>query len=198
MKHPEKLRLGGEKREITVLFSDIRGFTSISEKLSPENLVHLLNEYLTAMTDVILKNYGLVDKYMGDAIMAFWNAPLDEPNHVELACVTSLEMIKELKTLQEKWSKNNVPVIDIGVGLSTGEAVGGNMGSEKRFSYTAMGAIINLGSRLEGLNKEYKTHLIISEATLQKLSLEPEILPLGEVLVKGKYQAVKIFAINVA
>jgi len=193
MKHPEKLRLGGERREITVLFSDIRGFTTVSEKLTPEQLVHLLNEYLTAMTDIIMKNMGLVDKYMGDAIMAFWNAPLDEPNHVELACVTCLEMIRELKKLQEKWAKENIPVLDIGVGLSTGEAVVGNMGSHKRFSYTAMGDIVNLGSRLEGLNKEYGTHVIISHHTYKHIMNKFLTRKLDFVKVKGKKVAIDVY-----
>lgn len=193
MKHPEKLRLGGERREITVLFSDIRGFTTVSEKLTPEQLVHLLNEYLTAMTDIIMKNMGLVDKYMGDAIMAFWNAPLDEPNHVELASVTCLEMIQELKKLQEKWAKENIPVLDIGVGLSTGEAVVGNMGSQKRFSYTAMGDIVNLGSRLEGLNKEYGTHVIISHHTYKHIMNKFLTRRLDFVKVKGKKVAIEIY-----
>jgi adenylate cyclase len=148
IKNPDLINLGGEKRDITIFFSDIRGFTSISEKLEPEKLVHLLNEYLTEMTTVIIKDDGLVDKYMGDAIMAFWGAPLDQPNHPEMACSSSLEMIYKLKELQKKWKKEGIPSFDIGIGLNSGDAIIGNMGSSSRFDYTAMGDNVNLASRI--------------------------------------------------
>ncbi len=191
MKNPEKLKLGGERKEITILFSDIRGFTSISEKLSPEDLVTLLNEYLTAMTEIIIKNNGVVDKFIGDAIMAFWGAPIDEKDNAELACRTALEMIEKLAELQQKWKKENLPHIEIGVGINTGGAVIGNMGSYNRFDYTAMGDNVNLGSRLEGLNKEYGTNILVSEHTKEKISLP--VREIDSVRVKGKQKPVRIY-----
>lgn len=194
LENPDRLKLGGEKREITVFFSDIRGFTTISEKLSPEQLVHLLNDYLTEMTNIILKYNGVVDKYMGDAIMAFWNAPLDQPRHAERACTAALEMEKRLKQMQKKWKEDGVPHIEIGVGLNTGPAVVGNMGSYDRFDYTAMGDTVNLGSRLEGLNKPYGTRNIISETTREKIKKRPFLVrKLDMVMVKGKKEPITIF-----
>ncbi len=192
-KHPDKLKLGGEKRNVTILFSDIRGFTSISEKLKPEQLVRLLNEYLSAMTTIILKHDGLVDKYIGDAIMAFWNAPLNQPKHARLACLTAIEMIKKLGEIQEKWKKEKLPNIDIGVGLNTGDAVIGNMGSYDRFDYTAIGDNINLGSRLEGLTKQYGVKIIISEATYAQVKDEFVARKLDLVSVKGRTKPIFIY-----
>ncbi|MBI5880749.1 adenylate/guanylate cyclase domain-containing protein [archaeon] len=191
---PEKLKLGGERRTITIFFSDIRGFTTISEKLSPEELVKLLNEYLTEMTNIILKHNGVVDKYMGDAIMAFWNAPLDQPRHAELTCSTALEMEKKLKQLQKEWNARGVPPLEIGVGINTGPAVVGNMGSYERFDYTAMGDTVNLGSRLEGLNKQYGTRIIISETTKSAVEKKPFLVrKLDRVMVKGKKEPITIY-----
>lgn len=192
-KHPDKLKLGGEKRNVTILFSDIRGFTSISEKLKPEQLVRLLNEYLSAMTTIILKHDGLVDKYIGDAIMAFWNAPLNQPKHARLACSAAVEMIKKLGEIQEKWKKEKLPHIDIGVGLNTGDAVIGNMGSYDRFDYTAIGDNINLGSRLEGLTKQYGVRIIISEATYAQVKNEFAARKLDLVSVKGRTKPIFIY-----
>ena len=192
--HPEKLNLGGESKEITVLFSDIRGFTTLSENLSPEELVRLLNEYLTAMTDIIVDGHnGIVDKYIGDAIMAFWGAPLDEKKHARQASLASLEMIEKLKLLREKWKSEGKPEINIGVGLNTGDVVVGNMGSSKRFDYTAMGDAINLGSRLEGLTKEYGVQIIISEMTKKKIGDEFLVRNLDLVAVKGRKEPIEIF-----
>ncbi|MFH1064551.1 MAG: adenylate/guanylate cyclase domain-containing protein [Candidatus Woesearchaeota archaeon] len=194
MENPERLKLGGEKREITVFFSDIRGFTTISEKLSPEQLVALLNEYLTEMTNIILKHNGVVDKYMGDAIMAFWNAPLDQPKHAERACLTCLDMEDKLKELQKKWTEEGVPPLEIGIGLNTGQAVVGNMGSFDRFDYTAMGDTVNLGSRLESINKQYGTRIIISESTKNKVADLPFVVrKLDQVMVKGKKEPITIY-----
>jgi adenylate cyclase len=194
LEKPGALKLGGEKREITIFFSDIRGFTTISEKLTPEQLVRLLNEYLTAMTYIILKHNGVVDKYMGDAIMAFWNAPLDQPRHAELACETSLEMEQKLKQMQKKWAADRVPPLEIGVGLNTGYAVVGNMGSYERFDYTAMGDTVNLGSRLEGTNKQYGTRIIISETTRKAIEkTDMMVRKLDRVMVKGKKEPITIY-----
>jgi adenylate cyclase len=193
IKNPDKLNLGGEKRNITIFFSDIRGFTPISEKLKPEELVHLLNEYLTEMTSIILKNEGLVDKYMGDAIMAFWGAPLDQPDHAELACESSLEMMDKLKELKKKWEKEGIPSFDIGIGLNSGDAIVGNMGSSSRFDYTAMGDSVNLASRLENLNKTYGTNIIISENTYKLVKDKYKTRKIDVVKVKGKTKPIAIY-----
>jgi adenylate cyclase len=193
IKNPDRIKLGGEKRNITIFFSDIRRFTSISERLDPEDLVHLLNEYLTEMTSIIMKDQGLVDKYMGDAIMAFWGAPLDQADHALMACQSSLEMMKRLRELQEKWKEKDIPSFDIGIGLNSGDAIVGNMGSFKRFDYTAMGDNVNLASRLEGLNKLYGTNIIISEKTHKIVNDKFETRKLDVVRVKGKKKAILIY-----
>lgn len=193
LKDPTKLKLGGDKKQLTVLFSDIRGFTTISEKLTPEELVHLLNEYLTAMTDIVFKYDGLLDKYMGDAIMAVYGAPLDQPDHALRACRTALEMMQTLKKLQVKWQAEGKPVLNIGIGLNTGDMVVGNMGSQMRFDYTVMGDSVNLGSRLEGINKEYGTNIIISEFTYAAVREILYCRELDAVRVKGKKLPIKIY-----
>jgi adenylate cyclase len=193
IKNPEKLNLGGETKDITIFFSDIRGFTSISERLEPEELVHLLNEYLTEMTSIVINNQGLVDKYMGDAIMAFWGAPLDQPNHAEMACLSSLEMVDKLRELKKKWKKEGIPSFDIGIGLNSGNAIVGNMGSFERFDYTAMGDNVNLASRLEGLNKIYGTDIIISKKTYDIVKDKFEARRLDVVKVKGKKKPISIY-----
>jgi adenylate cyclase len=193
LKHPDSLALGGSKREITIFFSDVRGFTTISEALGPEELVKLLNEYLSAMTEIIIEYKGTIDKYMGDAIMAFWGAPVPLEDHAYYACVASLAQMEYLKVLQEKWKERKVPVIDIGIGLNSGLAVVGNMGSSHRMEYTCMGDTINLGSRLEGSNKMYGTNIIISEYTYEKVKDRVVARELDLVRVKGKTQPVRIY-----
>jgi adenylate cyclase len=193
LKSPEKLRLGGEERDLSVLFSDIRGFTSISEDLSPEELVHLLNEYLTVMTDIILKYDGTLDKYMGDAIMAIYGAPLKQPDHPFRACRSALEMMAGLKKLNEKWREEGEKPLDVGIGINTGNMVVGNMGSELRFDYTVMGDAVNLASRLEDANKTYKTNVLISETTYEQVKGEFVCMELDKVRVKGKTKPVRIY-----
>nr|MBI4156745.1 adenylate/guanylate cyclase domain-containing protein [Candidatus Woesearchaeota archaeon] len=178
-----ELKLGGEKRTITIFFSDIRNFTSLSEKLSPEDLVSLINNYLTTMTRIILKNKGTVDKFIGDAVMAFWNAPLKEENHAELACKTAIEQVKALNEFD----------FSIGIGIHTGEAIVGNIGSEDRFNYTVMGDTINLCSRLEGLTKQYGVKIIISESTHKIIKEKFICRKLDVVKVKGKKVPVVIY-----
>ncbi|MEK7449233.1 MAG: adenylate/guanylate cyclase domain-containing protein [Planctomycetota bacterium] len=160
----------GERKELTVLFSDIRGFTTISESLSPEQVVHLLNEYLQRMVRIIFHYGGTLDKYMGDGIMAFFGAPKEQANNAWLAVRTAQEMIKEARQLQEKWAREGKPHLNIGIGINTGEVVVGNIGSEQRLDYTVIGDNVNLASRLESLNKEYGSNIIISQATAQKLA----------------------------
>jgi adenylate cyclase len=191
--NPELLQLGGEEKQLSVMFSDIRGFTSISEGLSPSKLVELLNEYLSEMTDTIFKNWGTLDKYIGDAIMAFWGAPVPQPDHAERACRAALQMIEALKKLQAGWEAEGRPRIDIGVGINSGPVLIGNMGSKRRFNYTIMGDSVNLASRLEGLNKEFATHLIISEHTHEQVRGIMVARELDFIRVKGKKKPVRIY-----
>lgn len=195
LKDPSKLRLGGEKRSVGILFSDIRGFTTLSEKLSAEELIQLMNEYLTAMTDVIMDNRGLVDKYIGDAIMAFWGAPVTNPNVEKDMCRAALGMMQKLRECNRLWTARGVPPLEIGIGLNTGEVVVGNMGSQKRFNYTIMGDEVNFCSRLEGITKSYGTPCIISESTAEAIANDPmfTLRELDVVKVKGKKEPKRIF-----
>lgn len=190
---PRQLRLGGEKRCLTVLFSDIRGFTSISEQMPPEDILKLLNQYLTAMTAVVLKNGGMLDKYVGDAVMAVFGAPLEAENHALLACRTAVEMMEELGVLQREWADAGKPVLDIGIGINTGEMVIGNVGSPSRMDYTVIGDHVNLASRLEGVNKEFGTHIIISGFTHEIVEGKVAARALGEIRVKGKGTPVPVY-----
>ena len=192
-KDPNMLKLGGEKREITVFFSDIAGFTTISEQLKPEELVKFLNEYLGAMTEIILAHQGTLDKYEGDAIMAFWNAPIPTADHQLHACLAALENQQRLTKLREKWAKLKLPELKVRIGLNSGEAVVGNMGSEDRFDYTAMGDNVNLASRLESINKQYGTYLIIAESTYEAVKDKVICRELDQIRVKGKAEPVRIY-----
>ena len=191
-KNPEAISLEGESRDMTVLFSDVRGFTTISEGLDPKQLTRLMNEFLTPMTHVIHHNRGTIDKYMGDAIMAFWGAPLRDPDHAKHALQAGMAMIKSLAVLQEQFKAKGWPEIKIGVGINSGEMTVGNMGSEFRMAYTIMGDSVNLGSRLESLTKNYGVYIIVSEFTKDKV---PDYLyrELDIVRVKGKDKPVAIF-----
>jgi adenylate cyclase len=194
VRQPELLRLGGEKRDMTVLFSDIRGFTTFSEQLDPQELVALLNEYLTVMTNIVYRYDGVLDKYMGDAIMAFWNAPVSQPDHARRACLTALEMLEQLEILRDQWKERNIPPLDMGVGLNTGFMSVGNMGSDTRFDYTVMGDAVNLASRLEGANKEYLTNIVISQSTLEAVKAENFVVRFIDlVAVKGKALPVAVY-----
>jgi adenylate cyclase len=177
---------------MTVLFSDVRGFTTISEGLDPKALSRLMNEFLTPMTRVIHKHRGTIDKYMGDAIMAFWGAPLNDPYHAKNALLAGMEMIKVLEEQQPRFQERGWPEIKIGVGLSTGTMTVGNMGSEFRMAYTVLGDTVNLGSRLEGLTKQYGVSMIVSEAVTEAVP-EFEYLELDRVRVKGKDKPVTIY-----
>ncbi|MBF0171330.1 MAG: adenylate/guanylate cyclase domain-containing protein, partial [Nitrospinae bacterium] len=163
--NPDALKLGGERRELTLFFCDLAGFTSLSERLSPEELVAVLNDYTTRVTDVILALDGTVDKYIGDAIMAFWNAPADQPDHPARAVEASLGAVEALSALNERLQADGLPLLSMRVGLNSGPAVVGNMGSTKRFNYTAMGDTVNEASRFEGLGKAYGTKILAAEPT---------------------------------
>ncbi|MEZ0312841.1 MAG: CHASE2 domain-containing protein [Myxococcota bacterium] len=194
IKDPSRLKLGGERRECTVFFSDVRGFTTLSEKLSPEQLVHVLNTYLTPMTDLIFKYDGTLDKYIGDAIMAFFNAPIDQSDHAIRACHVSVDMMVELERLRKEWAAEGMTHhIDIGIGLNSGPMVVGNMGTPNYFNYTAMGDTVNLGSRLEGINKEYGTNIIISQSTHMLAKEHIHVREMDLVKVKGKNDPVHIY-----
>ncbi len=191
--NPEKIKLGGEKKECTVLFSDVAGFTTISEQLEPEELVHLLNEYLTEMTNIVFKYEGMLDKYEGDAIMAVFGAPVERGNHAYQACATALEMQQRLVAMREVWRKQNRPELRMRVGINTGPMVVGNMGSESRFDYTVMGDAVNLGARLEPANKIYGTNIMIGEGTVKKAGDLIIARPLDLLRVKGKTEPVWVY-----
>ncbi len=193
IKHPERLRLGGERRELTIFFCDIRGFTSMSEKLEPEEVVNILHGFLNPMSKIVVKYGGTIDKFMGDAIMALYGAPLQYPDHAGLACKTALEMQEVLKSLSQEWENQGLPSLKIGVGINTGVVSVGNMGSDTLFDYTAIGDNVNLASRLEGLNKTYHTEIIVSESTAQALDQKFVLRELDLVRVKGRNQPVAIF-----
>jgi adenylate cyclase len=199
LKNPDKVRLGGEKKNITVFFSDVRDFTSISEKLTPEQLTHCLNKYMTMMTDTLFEHNGTLDKYIGDAMVAYWGAPVDLENHPYWAVKGAIEMIERLPAINIEFEKEGFPTFKHGIGLNTGECSVGNMGSNQIFSYTALGDNMNLGARLESLCKFYGVQLNISEYT--KNAIPPElqkefvIRTLDKVRVKGKEKPVTIYEV---
>jgi adenylate cyclase len=191
-KSPTKFSLDGENRVMTVLFSDVRGFTTISEGMDPKQLTQLMNALLTPMTRVIHKHRGTIDKYMGDAIMSFWGAPLEDPEHARQALYAAMDMMVELKIMQKDFESRGWPPVNIGIGLNTGNMNVGNMGSEFRMAYTVLGDSVNLGARLEGLTKEYGVNIIVSETTKDSI---PDFTyrDLDLVRVKGKKEPVAIF-----
>jgi adenylate cyclase len=196
-KDPTLLKLGGETRTMTFMFSDIRGFTPISEKYksNPEGLTKLINRFLTRMTNIIIKNGGTVDKFMGDCIMAFWNAPLETKDHQMLAVMTASQMQTELAKLNEELSAEGLPNINIGIGINTGEALVGNMGSDQRFDYSVIGDPVNLASRLESSSKTLGKTLIISENTMESIE---DIFPfeyIDSITVKGKTEPIKVYTV---
>jgi adenylate cyclase len=195
--HPELAELGGKRREMTVLFSDIRGFTTVTEKGNPEELVAQLNEYFSRMVEIVFRHKGTVDKFVGDMVMALFGAPLDDPDHAEHAVQAAIDMVRELGELNKTWAERGMTPLDIGVGINSGDMIAGNIGSSSIMSYTVIGDNVNLGSRLESLNKDYKTRIIMSDATRTRLRNTYDIRPLGDVKVKGKTRAVAIYEIAV-
>jgi adenylate cyclase len=195
--NPERVALGGERRELTVLFSDIRGFTSISERITSEELVQVLNQYFTPMTRLVLAEGGTLDKYMGDALMAFFGAPVEQPDHAARACRAALRMTEKLAELNAGWrAEGKLPeggALGVGIGLNSGEMSVGNMGSEDVFDYTVIGDNVNLGSRIEGLNKMYAAQILVSGATAEAAGAEGFLFrELDRVRVKGKQEPVAL------
>ena len=191
---PSKIALGGRRAELTILFSDIRGFTSISEKLEPHQVIEFLNEYLSLMAAIVKQKGGTLDKFIGDAVMAFWGEPVHHPDHADRAADCALAMQETTAQLARRWVAEGKPDIHIGVGINTAEVVVGNIGSvEHKLDYTVIGDGVNLASRLESANKEFKTGIIISEFTLAKLGDRFDVRALGDVKVKGKERPVAIF-----
>ena len=193
MRNPDAIRLGGEKKELTVLFSDVAGFTSISEQMDPEKLVELLNKYLSAMTDIILRHRGNVNKYLGDGIMAIFGAPRGDPNHASLACFAALDSQSELTKRREQWKADGQPEISARIGINSGWLVVGNMGSHARMEYTVMGDSVNLASRLEGANKYYDTLILLGPRTYELAAQDIEAREVDRMRVKGKKEPVVVF-----
>ena len=196
LEHLDSINLAGEKRELTIFFSDVRNFTTLTEKSDPTELIALLNEYLAAMTEIVFAHDGIVDKFIGDGILAYWGAFTPGRNHAELAARASLAMMERLQQLNRKWEAEGRQTLAIGVGLNTGEVVFGNVGSGKKIEFTVIGDPVNLAARLESLNKEYKTSIIISEFTLARLGELAQVRPLGGVKVKGKTIETQIFELQ--
>lgn len=204
IKNPEMAKLGGIRKEITVLFADARGFTTFSEHHTPEEVVQILNELLGAMTDVIMKNDGTLDKFVGDEIMALWNVPLDQKDHAFKAVICAIEMIRKNRELAEKWKKENKEPLILGIGINTGEAIAGNMGAEgKKMDYTVIGDTVNLGARVEALTRPMNADILITEFTYNKVKDDLknvegiEIEECEPQKVKGKSEPIRIFKIIV-
>ena len=194
IQHPDGLKLGGEKRVCTVFFSDIRGFTPMSEALSAEEVVHILNEYFTAMTAIIFKYQGTLDKYMGDAIMAIWGAPIEMSDHAERAVLAAVEMGEKMKELQAKWRMEGKREVNIGIGINSGEVVVGNIGSNERLEYTAIGDNVNLTQRLESVAE--KGQILISSATYERVKHKVTATMLDPIKVKGKAEKVMAYSVQ--
>lgn len=198
MADPGRAKLGGQRREMTVLFSDIRGFTTASEAGTPEAVVLQLNEYFGAMVDVLFRYQGTLDKFVGDMVMGLFGAPLADPRHADHAVAAALDMVSALERLNERWRAEGRPPLDIGIGINTGEMIAGNIGAEAIMSYTVIGDAVNLGARLESLNKEYGTRILISEATRVQLTRPVVTREIGAVTVKGRTKAVVVHEVIAA
>ena len=197
-KNPELLVLGGESKELSIMFTDVRGFTAISEHYGTDvqGLTKIMNRYMTAMTEKILTNNGTLDKYIGDAQMAFWNAPVEEINHAKLAVKTALEMMNSLDTFNDIVTKEGVPAFGMGLGINTGTVVVGNMGSDQRFDYTCLGDTVNLASRLEGQSKPYGVRIVLGPLTAERVKDEYPVIELDCIAVKGKKIGVRIYTLG--
>ncbi|MDP3174676.1 MAG: adenylate/guanylate cyclase domain-containing protein, partial [Phenylobacterium sp.] len=192
--HPELMRLGGETRELTVMFTDLANFTGMSERLDPQHTVAVLTEYFNTMTAIVHRHHGTVDKFIGDAVMAFWGAPLPVPDHAHHAVAAAIEMQAAMAALVTRLQAQGLPQIGMRIGIHSGPAVVGNIGSETRFSYTAIGDTVNLAARLEGANKAFGTGILLSASTAALLGEgAPLLRPLADVVVKGKTEAVRVY-----
>jgi len=191
--NPQKARLGGDRRFITIFFSDLANFTTLSERFEPERIVSLLNEYFTEMSQVILDSQGVIDKYQGDGIMAFWGAPISLEDHAARACLAALECQVRMNKINESLGREGIPPLSMRIGLHSGDAVVGNMGSAQRFDYTIIGDNVNLASRLEGVNKQFGTKVIISETTTLHAGDRIEARELDLIAVKGKEKPIRIY-----
>jgi len=191
--NPDKLKLGGERRDVSVLFSDLAGFTSLSERLEPDEVAQVVNMYLTAMTRVIMAHGGTVDKFIGDAVMAFWGAPLDDPQHALHALKASIAMQQAMQEMQPALRELGADTLSLRIGINSGPAIIGNMGSDIRFDYTAIGDTVNLAARLEGANKAYDTPILVSERTRQQVQHEIPLRQVDRVRVKGKEHPVTVY-----
>jgi len=197
-KNPDLLRLGGESRELSIMFTDVRGFTTISEHYGRDvqGLTKIMNRYMTAMTSEILENKGTIDKYIGDAQMAFWNAPLDDSNHAENAVRTAIKMLKSLERFNEEIQQEGIPAFGMGMGINTAEVVVGNMGSDQRFDYTCLGDGVNLAARLEGQSKNYGVFIVLGEETAKQVDNKIDVFELDCIAVKGKTIGVRIYTVG--
>jgi adenylate cyclase len=197
-KNPDLLKLGGDSRELSIMFTDVRGFTAISEHYGKDvqGLTKIMNRYMTAMTAEILENKGTIDKYIGDAQMAFWNAPLKDTRHAENAVNTAIKMLDSLKSFNEEIQQEGIPAFGMGMGINTAEVVVGNMGSDQRFDYTCLGDGVNLAARLEGQSKTYGVQIVLGPETAQQVRSNIDVFELDCIAVKGKKIGVKIYTVG--
>jgi adenylate cyclase len=197
-RNPELLKLGGETRELSIMFTDVRGFTTISEHYGADvqGLTRIMNRYMTAMTSKIIENHGTLDKYIGDAQMAFWNAPLDDKDHAVNAVKTALSMLGDLNAFNLEIAKEGIPAFGMGLGINTGAVVVGNMGSDQRFDYTCLGDSVNLASRLEGQSKNYGVEIVLGQRTAELVQDTYSVIELDNIAVKGKTEGVKIYTVG--
>ena len=195
VKNIDDVKLGGKRAELSILFADIRGFTSISEKLSPEEVTEILNEYFSEMEPIISKYKGVLNKFIGDAVLVIFGDPIYDKDHALNAVKCANSMLKRVKYLQEKWLNEGKPKIEIGVGINTGEAFVGNIGSQNRLEYTVIGDAVNLASRIEGYNKVYKTKLLISSTTYEEVKGFAEVIKISDVQIRGKANKMDIYEV---
>jgi adenylate cyclase len=197
-RQPELLQLGGDEKELSIMFTDVRGFTTISEHYGKDvqGLTKIMNRYMTAMTKKILENKGTLDKYIGDAQMAFWNAPIESVGHAKLAVKTALEMMESLDDFNKEITAEGIPAFGMGLGINTGTVVVGNMGSDQRFDYTCLGDAVNTASRLEGQSKNYGVRIVLGPETANQVKDEYDVFEMDCIAVKGKTEGVRIYTIG--
>ena len=191
----DNLGLGGKRATVTVLFSDIRGFTSMSEQMSPQEVSEILNEYFAEMEPIITNYNGVINKFIGDAVMAIFGEPIQDKNHAQNAVKCAYAMLKKVKELQKKWVAEGRPKLDIGVGINTGEVFVGNIGSINRMEYTVIGDTVNLASRLESYNKTYKTKMLISPSTYEEVKGIVDVIKIADVQIRGKANKMDIYEV---